>query len=193
MSEAMHPLAPHDIPAFITAPGQADILFIGAVTFFIILVLVIGSFYFWLHSLPERIAHGTSHLQFQLVAVLALLALFTHINAFWVAALLLALVPIPDFWTPLATMAESLAKMAGRRPLPASAAGSVPASQSSTDEPARPPRLVETTGSSQETPSNAPPTEMDGRPSVSDTHGHSQPESPSGSLHRVLPTGEREP
>ena len=71
--------------------------------------------YFWLHSIPERISHGSSKIQFQLVAVLSLLALFTHNNAFWVGALLLALVPIPDFWTPLATMAESLAKMAGLR------------------------------------------------------------------------------
>jgi hypothetical protein len=127
------------------------------------------------------------------VAVLALLALFTHINAFWVAALLLALVPIPDFWTPLATMAESLAKMAGRRPLPGPAAGPVPAPQSSTDEPARLPRLVETTGRTQETSPNASPSGVDGRPPVSENHGHSQPESPSGNLHRVLPTGEREP
>jgi hypothetical protein len=71
--------------------------------------------YFWLHSIPERIAHGAGKIQFQLVAVMSLLALFTHNNAFWVGALLLALIPIPDFWTPLAEMAESLAKMAGRR------------------------------------------------------------------------------
>jgi hypothetical protein len=32
-----------------------------------------------------------------LVAVLALLSLFTHIHAFWVAALLLAFVKVPDF------------------------------------------------------------------------------------------------
>jgi hypothetical protein len=48
--------------------------------------------YFWLHSIPERLAHGSSKVQFQLVAVMSLLALFTHNNAFWVAALLLALV-----------------------------------------------------------------------------------------------------
>jgi hypothetical protein len=59
-------------------------------------------------------SHGASQLQFQLVAVLSLLALFTHIHAFWIAALLLALVPIPDFWTPLASMADSLARMAMR-------------------------------------------------------------------------------
>lgn len=120
MSEAMHPLAPHHLPGFIVAPGETDVLFTGSVIFIIALLMMLGSLYFWLHSLPERIAHGASQVQFQLVAVLALLALFTHINVFWVAALLLAIVPIPDFWTPLSTMAESLARMAdGRRQAPA--------------------------------------------------------------------------
>lgn len=114
MSEAMHPLAPHHLPGFIVGPGEFDVLLSGSVVFLVALLMILGSLYFWLHSLPERIAHGASQLQFQLVAVLALLALFTHNNVFWVAALLLAIVPVPDFWTPLATMAESLARMAGR-------------------------------------------------------------------------------
>jgi hypothetical protein len=122
VSEAMHPLAPHHLPGFIVAPGETDVLLIGSVIFLIALLMVLGSLYFWLHSLPERIAHGASQVQFQLVAVLALLALFTHNNVFWVGALLLAIVPIPDFWTPLSTMAESLARMAaGRRLLPVNA------------------------------------------------------------------------
>ena len=108
---AMHPAAPHYLPGFITAPGETDPLMVGSVIFLIILVMVLGSMYFWLHSIPERIAHGTGKIQFQLVGVLALLALFTHINLFWVFALVLALVPIPDFWTPLSSMANSLAKM----------------------------------------------------------------------------------
>src|SRR4051794_17361525 len=115
MSTAMNPAAPHFVPSFITAPGETDPLLVGVVVFLVILVLVLGSTYFWLHSIPERIAHGAGKIQFQLVAVMSLLALFTHNNAFWVGALLLALVPIPDFWTPLANMADSLARMAGRR------------------------------------------------------------------------------
>ena len=114
MSDTMHPAAPHHLPGFITAPGETDVLLTGSAVFLVVLVFILGSTYFWLHSIPERIAHGTSKLQFQLVAVLSLLALFTHNNAFWIGALLLALAPIPDFWTPLATMAESLAKMARR-------------------------------------------------------------------------------
>ena len=38
-----------------------------------------------------------SKVQFDLVAVLGLLSLFTHIHAFWVAALILALIEIPEF------------------------------------------------------------------------------------------------
>lgn len=120
MPEAMHPMASHHLPGFITPPGETDVLFAVAIIFFLILAIAIGSLYFRLHSLPERIAHDASHIQFQLVAVLSLIALVTHNNMFWIAALLLALVPIPDFWTPLANMAESLAVLAGRKLRPIS-------------------------------------------------------------------------
>jgi hypothetical protein len=115
MSNAINPAAPHFLPFFITPPGETDVLFTGVVVFLVVALMTLGVMYFWLHSIPERIAHGASKTQFQLVAVMSLLALFTHNNAFWVGALLLALIPIPDFWTPLAMMADSLAKMAGRR------------------------------------------------------------------------------
>lgn len=111
----MHPAAPAHLPGFITAPGETDPLFVGSVIFLVVLLMALGSLYFWLHSLPERIAHGTGKIQFQLVGVLALLALFTHNNLFWVLALFLALIPIPDFWTPLSSMADSLARMVRTR------------------------------------------------------------------------------
>lgn len=118
-SVAMHPAAPVHLPGFITAPGETDPLLVGSVVFLIIAVMGLGSLYFWLHSIPERLAHGTGKIQFQLVGVLALLALFTHNNLFWVFALMLALIPVPDFWTPLASMADSLASMVRRgRPSP---------------------------------------------------------------------------
>jgi hypothetical protein len=53
-------------------------------------------------------------MQFELVAILGLLALFTHNNVFWVAALLLAFIQLPDFTTPLETIASSLGKIAKR-------------------------------------------------------------------------------
>lgn len=115
MSESMNPAAPHHLPVFITGPGESDYFFIGTVIFLIVSIMALGSLYFRLHALPERLAHGTTKLQFQLVSVLTLLALFTHNNLYWVAALVLALVPIPDFWTPLASMAGSLAMMTDSR------------------------------------------------------------------------------
>ena len=115
MSTGINPAAPHFLPFYITAPGETDVLLTGVIVFLVVAVMSLGIMYFWLHSIPERLAHGASKTQFQLVAVMSLLALFTHNNAFWVGALLLALIPIPDFWTPLAMMADSLAKMAGRR------------------------------------------------------------------------------
>jgi hypothetical protein len=50
------------------------------------------------------------------VAVLGLLALFTHIHLFWVVGLLLAMVDLPDFGTPLRRIAGSVEKIAGVPP-----------------------------------------------------------------------------
>jgi hypothetical protein len=116
MATSMHPAAPHHLPGFITAPGETDVLMVGCAIFLVFAILGLGSVYFRLHSLPEKIAHGNaSKVQFEVVAVLALLALFTHNNLFWVAALILALVPIPDMHGPLARMADALTQMASRR------------------------------------------------------------------------------
>ena len=113
MTQGMNPAAPHHLPPFITAPGQTDVFLVGCAIFIIIAVITLGSLYFRLHALPEHLSHGkASKLQFEVVSVMALLALFTHNSWFWVAALLLAIVPIPDLYGPLAGMAESLAKMA---------------------------------------------------------------------------------
>ena len=102
----LHPDAPEFLPSFITAPGETDVLMVGMGAFLVVLLLSVGNLYLRLHSLPERMAHRNGTLQFEIVAVLALLALFTHNNLYWVAALLLALVRFPDFQAPLARIAE---------------------------------------------------------------------------------------
>jgi hypothetical protein len=61
-------------------------------------------------------AHRGHKLQFEIVAVLGLLALFTHIHLFWVVGLLLAMVDLPDFGTPLRRIAGSVEKIAGGPP-----------------------------------------------------------------------------
>lgn len=112
METDVHRLAPHHMPFYITDPGQTDGLFIAMGMFVLLAIMGIGIVYFKLHALPEHMAHRGQKVQFEIVAVLALLALFTHNHAFWIAGLLLALVPLPDFSTPLTSMAQSLRLMA---------------------------------------------------------------------------------
>jgi hypothetical protein len=45
-------------------------------------VLIVGNLYLRLHTMPERMAHKSQKLQFEIVAVLGMLALFTHIHLF---------------------------------------------------------------------------------------------------------------
>jgi hypothetical protein len=116
LSAQLHPLAPHHLPAFITEPGETDVLMVGMGIFLIVAILAVGNFYLQLLTLPERMAHKSQKLQFEIVAVLGLLALFTHVHLFWIAGLLLALVDLPDFGTPLRSIANSVEKIAGAAP-----------------------------------------------------------------------------
>ena len=75
---------------------------------------MVGIFYFRLHALPERFAHNK--VQLEIVCVLALLAMFTHMHIFWIAGLLLALIEFPDFSTALKRIAGSTEKIAGIEP-----------------------------------------------------------------------------
>ncbi len=130
MSELLHPNAPHHLPSFITAPGDTDVLMVVVGIILIGAVLAVGNIYLRLHTLPERMAHKSQKLQFEIVAVLGLLALFTHIHLFWVAGLLLAMVDLPDFSTPLRSIAGSVARIAGVPPeasLPADTPDAAPA------------------------------------------------------------------
>ena len=114
MTTAIHPAATHHLPSFITAPGESDLLFNGVMIFLGIVFLALMLLYFRLHALPEHIAHRGDKVQYQIVAVLALISLFTHNHLYWIIGLLLALIRLPDFTTPLVGMADSLAKIAGR-------------------------------------------------------------------------------
>jgi hypothetical protein len=116
VSDALHPAAPHHLPGFITAPGETDILMIAVGILLLAAVLGVGNLYLHLHTLPERLAHKSKKLQFEIVAVLCLLALFTHNHLFWVIGLMLALIDLPDFLTPLRNIAASVGRLAGDRP-----------------------------------------------------------------------------
>jgi len=98
---------------FVTPPGETDVLMAVLAVLLVVVVVLFGVFYFRLHSLPERIAHKTHKVQFEIVAILGLISLFTHMHIFWIAGLLLAFIDLPDFGTPLGRIAGSVEKMAG--------------------------------------------------------------------------------
>jgi hypothetical protein len=110
----MNPAAPHHLPSFIAGPGQSDWLMTVMAVFLLVAILSVGLVYLKLHALPEHMAHRTNKVQLQFVAVLCLLALLTHNHVFWIAGLLLALVELPDFSTPVNSIAVSLERLSGR-------------------------------------------------------------------------------
>jgi hypothetical protein len=118
VNEPVHPTTPHHLPGFITGPGETDLLMIVVGIIIIGSIIGVGNFYLHLHTLPERMAHKSKKLQFEIVAVLGLLALFTHNRLFWVIGLFLAMVDLPDFGTPLRQIAGSVEKLAGGPPGP---------------------------------------------------------------------------
>ena len=111
-----HPAASHHLPAFITPPGETDVLMVVMGVFLALIVVMFGVLFLRLHSLPDQIAHKSHKLQAEIVGVLCLIALFTHMHIFWIAGLLLALIDIPDFGGSLARIAGSAEKMAGLKP-----------------------------------------------------------------------------
>lgn len=116
MADTPHPAAIEHLPGFITGPGQSDWLFTAVAVFLLAAILIIGNLYFQLHALPERMAHRTKKVQMEIVAVLALISLLTHNHIFWIAGLLLAFIDLPDFSTPMSSMAQSLERLSGRAP-----------------------------------------------------------------------------
>ena len=110
MATLQHPVAPSHLPWFVTAPGNTDILYVITTVIVIVSAVLIGVMFFWLHSLPERLGH--KKLQFEIVAVLGLISLFTHMHVFWIVGLLLALIDLPDILSPLRRIAVSAERLA---------------------------------------------------------------------------------
>lgn len=135
MAETVHPAATGHLPIFITPPGETDVLFVVMIVFLLLMIFLIGILYLRLHALPEHMAHGASKTQLQVVAVLALIALFTHNHLFWIAALLLALIEFPDFSSPMNSIANSLRRMAGHAETPPEAVQTEPQAAPASPQP----------------------------------------------------------
>jgi hypothetical protein len=116
LNEKIHPMGPHHLPFYLAPGSGTDVLMVVMGVFLVAALIWVGTLYLRLHSLPERMAHKSEKLQFEIVAILGLLALFTHIHLFWVAGLLLAMIDIPDFGTPLRSIAGSVEKIADAKP-----------------------------------------------------------------------------
>ena len=113
MNEQIHSAAIEHLPSFITAPGSTDVLMVVTALFLAVSVVGFGVLYFRLHSLPEQVAHKGKKVQFEIVAILGLISLFTHMHIFWIVGLLLAFIDIPDFGGFLGRIAGSVERMAG--------------------------------------------------------------------------------
>jgi len=114
MSVSANPIATHHLPFFITAPGDTDVLFNFTLVFVVASIVMTGVIFLTIHSLRERMAHKSKKVQFDIVALLCLLALLTHEHLFWFAAILLAFIDIPDFLTPFRRIANSVETIAGQ-------------------------------------------------------------------------------
>ena len=103
------------MPWFIAGAGPTDVLLVVMGVFLVLFVFMFGVLMLRLHHLPEHIAHREQKVQYQLVAVLGLLGMFTHENLFWIAGLLLAMIDLPDFSGPLGRIANSVERIAWRK------------------------------------------------------------------------------
>jgi hypothetical protein len=104
--------------------------------FLVLAIVMFGIMFLRLHTLPERMAHKSQKIQLEIVAVLGLIALFTHMHIFWIAGLLLAMVDFPDFGNSLGRIATSTEKLAGIK-ASGGASDLQPASAASGDEQTR--------------------------------------------------------
>jgi hypothetical protein len=83
--------------------------------FLVLFIFTFGVLFLRLHHLPEHIAQKEQEVQYQIVAVLSLLAMFTHENILWIAALLLAMIDLPDFTGLFARIPQSVERIAWRK------------------------------------------------------------------------------
>ena len=52
----LHPAASHNLPSFIAAPGETDVLMVVTAVILAVLIVMFGILFLRLHSLPEHMA-----------------------------------------------------------------------------------------------------------------------------------------
>ncbi len=120
MNESAGAVAHELLPFYITGPGETDLLFGADAVTLVAILIGFGALYFTIQAIPDRMVEGAGKAQMQVVGLLGLISLFTMNNAYWIAAILLAAVRIPDIVTPLKQIA--LARTAAANPqIPADA------------------------------------------------------------------------
>jgi Na+/melibiose symporter-like transporter len=113
---SQNPIATDHVPFFITPPGGSDALFHIVAWFVVACIIGIGVLFFTIHTLPERMAHRTKKVQLDIVAILCLISLFTNEHIYWIAAMILAFIELPDFLTPIQRIADAAEGIAGQAP-----------------------------------------------------------------------------
>ena len=114
MTVTQNPVATGHVPFFITPPGDTDVLFNIVGWFVLGCIIGLGVIFFTIHTLPERMAHRTKKVQLDIVAILCLIALFTNEHIYWIAAMILAFIDLPDFLTPLQRIAGAVESISGQ-------------------------------------------------------------------------------
>jgi multisubunit Na+/H+ antiporter MnhF subunit len=137
VSDQLHPAATHHLPFFITAPGETDVVLNITLWFVVACIILTGVIFLTIHSLPERMAHNSKKILLDLIALLCLLALLTHEHLFWFIAIILAFIDIPDFLTPVNSIAKSMKSLAAQEGgvEPADGSTSIPPEAAKVDEP----------------------------------------------------------
>ena len=115
MSDTQASIVPAHLPWFVAGAGQSDLLLIPMAIFLVLIIFLFGVLMLRLHHLPEHIAHKGQKVQYQFVATLGLLAMFTHYNIFWIIGLLIAMIDFPDFTGVLGRIADSVKRISIRK------------------------------------------------------------------------------
>jgi hypothetical protein len=71
LNEQIHPMGSHHLPFYLAPGSGTDVLMVVMGIFLVASLIWAGTLYLRLHSLPERMAHKSEKLQFEIVAIAA--------------------------------------------------------------------------------------------------------------------------